>query len=191
MTIGKDELPATLHEQIDAMRSVAPEEYHFSKLPNENDQTMAETCKMLFHYDDNIRGVFASILDKNLRDLLAMFAERMAMLSIRELNRDKLFYGLVALSVLDGYEDYHAVQMILSLLYTSAVRLSVDSEELFQTVGALATDERIGQAIGQFPERDPKDRRIEAMGYHEINGLNGAIFIHASWLSQGIPDGLK
>jgi hypothetical protein len=191
MGSDKGELPPVLHAQIDAMKSTVPEDYHFSKLPNEDDQVIADVCKTLLYSDENVRRAFANMLDKNLRSLLSIFAERMAMLSIRERNTDGLLHGLVALSALDSYEDYHTVCMVLSLLYVGATRLRADSEKLFQKVGNLAVDERIGQAIAKFPNRDPKDRRIEAMGYHEIDGPNGTIFIHASWLSKGIPDGLK
>jgi hypothetical protein len=191
MPIRKSELRKSFYRHTARLKGIAPEDYHFSKLSNEDDETITEICKILSSVEEDCRRDFAKVLDKDSRVLLAMFAERMAMLSIREGSIDRLLHGLVALSALDYYEDFHAVNMILSILYASATRLNADSEKLFQAVGAMAVDEGIRKIIQQFPMRDLRSRSIEAMGYHEIAGPSGTIFLFGSWLSKGIPDGLK
>lgn len=127
--------------------------------------------------DDEVENALAALTPDDARrlsadeaDVLVTFAERMAILARRSGDPERLRAGLAAASAASTAEeeDEREVILILSLLWRSAEVLGLDAESEF-----LAAAERFDRSrawpLTEFPERSPRDRPIEVMGYSELD----------------------
>ncbi|MEZ4767841.1 MAG: hypothetical protein R2844_05375 [Caldilineales bacterium] len=175
------ELAVTFLEQVHA------KEYRANKLPNSTDSQIEEICKFYMEQLPARRQEFVNILGAKARDSLILFADRMTMLSVRKQSPSLLLSGLVALEIGSLPGDWREMLMTLSLFYNSAVKLDLDPERLFHEAVQYTPDQYIAELVLGFPERSPKDKRIEAMGFREIDGPSGLIYRFGQ---QPVPAGL-
>ena len=169
------------------LASVSLPEYRVSKLPCYVDEQALKLCNLFLQGTSKQRQELVTRFNEGGYIVLLVFAERMSILSVREKSYDKLLAGLVALVMVDSRIDRRDMLMVLSLVYHSADKLGVEQKQLFHNVVQYSDDGVTKDLILRFPERDPKDKRIEAMGYREIDGPNGLIYVFGN---QPIPDGL-
>ena len=109
------------------------------------------------------------------------------MLGVRANSKTAVFEGLVAIGMVNHKVDLdHAAEMTLSLLHNSAVKLNA-AEALFEQAATYAPNSISRTLILNFLNRVPKDQRIEAMGFEEVQGPNGLIY---QFGKQPIPAGL-
>lgn len=126
-------------------------------------------------------GEIARIVDRFARDIeqgcpraplngdqgqaLAVFAERMASLAVRDRDPEYIRRGLLALGLAASVSyDVREEILVMSLLWRSAVLLGIDAAHLFTSIGAVLNG-RGGQQLASFAQRSPEHQSIEAMGY--------------------------
>jgi hypothetical protein len=103
---------------------------------------------------------------------LMAYAERMAILAVRNRSPDLLKNGLLAL-VLEGFKlDARENIMRLALLDHSALKIGMNPEQLFEEAARSATGEAI-QHLREFAGRSVEDKSIESMGYSEETTADG------------------
>lgn len=100
---------------------------------------------------------------------LFTFAERMAILGVREQSTQRLFEGLVALVIEDCRYDTREALLILSVLYHSAVKVSANPLDLFEQAAMVASPE-MADVLRDFA-RHPTP--IQQMGYTESMSEDG------------------
>jgi hypothetical protein len=97
---------------------------------------------------------------------LLAYAERMAVLGVRQKSREPLEKALLAL-VVEGFRwDAREDMLILSLINHSAVKVSADPRQLFEEAARHASPE-VAQYLCEFVGRRPEDKSIQSMGYSE------------------------
>jgi hypothetical protein len=70
-------------------------------------------------------------------------------------------------------------------VYHSAAKLG-DPEKTFTAAAQFACDVESANMVLDFAKRAPQDRRIEAMGFRELEGKSGTIYLFGN---QKIPSG--
>jgi hypothetical protein len=103
---------------------------------------------------------------------LLTFAERMAILAVREGSVDRLKKAVLAL-VVEGFRwDERETILVLSLIAHSASKLGIEIGVLLDATKRVAP-EPVARHIAQFLARTPEDRSISAMGYSEVMTAEG------------------
>lgn len=100
---------------------------------------------------------------------LFTFAERMAILGVREHSIQRIFEGLIALVIEDLRYDSREALLILSLLYHSASKISADPINMFDKAAMFASRE-MANILSDFA-RYPTP--IYKMGYIETISDDG------------------
>lgn len=101
-----------------------------------------------------------------------IFAMRMAMLAVRERSAYRITRGLLALVIENARFDSREDLIILSLLNRSAEKIGADPAALFEQA-AIVAEPQMAQALRTFVQRPAGLKRIESMGFHEIDGPDG------------------
>lgn len=97
---------------------------------------------------------------------LLAFAERMAILSVRQKSREPLMKALLAL-VVEGFRcDAREDILVLALINHSAIEVGADPKQLFDEAAGHASAE-VAQYLREFAERRHEDKSIQVMGYSE------------------------
>lgn len=165
----------------------AIERYLESPLPTEMDRTFSHLTELYRQADADSRCAASESLDENRSAWLNVFAYRMAMLAVRQQSLDLLTDVLTALLIVARRDERHNFLMTLSVAYHSAAKLG-NPDMLFQDAAQYACDTESAKLLSGFLERAPQDKRIENMGFQEIMGLNGIIYLRAN---QEVPAGWK
>lgn len=184
-----DEFLASAEAAIKLLQHIPAADYWMSRLPCPTDTQISDVCVLYMAATPTQRQVFASVLDQRACGRLGDFAARMAMLSVQQQSETSLFHGLVALIMeLDWPDlpDVREILMTLSIVYHSAAKLGC-AETLFQQAAEYADKPASRDIVLNYLKRTPQDKRIEAMGWHEIDGPNGLIY---QFGKQPIPEGL-
>jgi hypothetical protein len=168
-------------------KGVSASEYRGERLPCPIDKEIERLCARFMEASPKQRQSVSVALDEKVCTALFFFAERMAMLSVRQQSYSVLFNGLVALVIIGHRTDGRELLMVLSLIYRSAVKLRVDPETLFHAAVHYAVDETTRALILSYLQRSPENRNIASMGYREFEGPSGLVY----WFGkQPIPEGL-
>lgn len=173
-------------ELLNIVQNVDLSDYWSSKLPGPIDEEIMEICNAVMNGTMEQRQDFISLVDDGGIRLLDVFGTRMTMLSVRKNSYDYLLKGLVALEFAATRSDYRDILMTLSLFYHSAEKLNVAPENLFAEASQYATSEPVAEFILGYLQRSPENRRIEIMGFKEVDGSNGLIYQFAN---HRIPEG--
>lgn len=109
-----------------------------------------------------------AIIGKVMKPFLFLaFSERMAILGVREISKNRLFEGLIA-HVIEGFSyDPRENLLILSLLDHSASKIGLNPSDLFKEAAVFATPEAANYML-EYTHRKPRERKIGLMGYKEI-----------------------
>lgn len=187
--MNDDDFLTIAGEAISFLQHTSPVDYWISLLPSPADMRISEACVLYMHANSAQRQVFCFSLNQEASFNLSAFAARMAMLSVRERSETLLLYGLLALIMeLDWPDlpDVREVLITLSIVYYSAAKLDC-VERLFQQAVEYGASPLSRDIVLGYLERRPEDKRIEAMGWHEISGPSGLIY---QFGKQPIPEGL-
>jgi hypothetical protein len=87
------------------------------------------------------RAKIRSMITPEILFLFFMYAGLMAVQAVRELQREKVFQGLVALVVENQAFDWRDSMMALAKLRHSAVKFGADPSQLFQRAAAISTSQ--------------------------------------------------
>lgn len=178
------------HELIKVLESV-PDSYIEATLPCPTDDRIREVVSWVMDASPDQRRAVYEVMTAGASGTLEVFAERMAMLSVRRQSPDLLLVGLAAMTMTnsDRLDDPRLVNIRLSLLHHSAKRLGLDVEAFFeQAVQCMRGISSMAGTALSFLDRTPKNKRIEAMGYQEFDGPSGLIYVGGS--IGDIPAGL-
>ncbi len=178
------------HELIKVLESV-PDSYIEATLPCPTDDRIQKVVSWAMDATPDQRRALHHAMTAGTNGTLEVFAERMAMLSVRKQSPDLLLSGLVAMTMTnsDRLDDPRLVNIRLSLLHHSAKRLGLDVEAFFdQAAQYMRGISMMAGTTLSFLDRTPKNKRIEAMGYQEVEGPSGLIYGGGSL--TGIPAGL-
>ncbi len=106
---------------------------------------------------------------------LLAFAERMAILSVRQKSREPLMKALLAL-VVEGFRcDAREDILMLALINHSAMKVGADPTQLFNEAACHASTE-VAHYLREFAGRQPEGKSIQAMGYSEDMTSDGFNF---------------
>lgn len=185
--MNDDDFLTAAEGAIRFLQDTSATDYWGCRLPSPTDARMSEVCILYMNANPIQRQVLCSSLSQEAGFNLGAFAARMAMLSVRERSEILLLHGLVALIMeLDwpDLSDVREVLMDLSIVYHSAAKLGC-ADFLFQQAAQYAVSARSRDIVLGYLRRRPEDKRIEAMGWHELAGPNGLIY---QFGSQPIPE---
>ncbi len=163
-------------EQATAYLDTLPKEYHYQTLPGPVDHRIIQLVEDYMGLSKAYQARFSTLLTQSACSRLSMFAERMAMLSVRKKSAAHLEKGLMALLMTDGRLDYHDMLMTLSLVVRSAQKLALDEDLFFTQVTRHAYRPTIVEDFKAFLRRRPEDKSIQAMGFQEIEGPRGFVY---------------
>jgi len=186
--MNDDEFLTIADELIGFLQRTSSPDYWKSRLPSPADTQIRDTCSLYMNATPIQRQVLCSILNQEASFNLGAFAARMAMLGIRQQSETQLLHGLVALIMeLDWPDlpDVREILMTLSILYNSAAKLGC-AEALFQQAAQYADKPSSRKIVLDYLMRTSENKRIEAMGWHEIEGPSGLIYRFGN---QPIPEG--
>lgn len=177
-----NELSAQLEQLTDNDYS-AIERYLESSLPTEMDHGFSHLCALYRQADEGSRSAASQSLDQGRASWLNVFAYRMSMLAVRWQSAELLNDALIALLIIAHRDDRHNFLMTLSIAHHSASKLG-NPDSLFRDAVRHACDSESAGLLLGFLERTSQDKRIEIMGFQEIAGQNGVIYVPAN---QKIP----
>lgn len=184
------EFEGSMRELIATLESV-PDSYIQAALPCPTDDRIQEVVSWTMNGSPDQRRALHQAMTAGANGTLEVFAERMATLSVRKQSPDLLLAGLVAMTMvnINLLDDPRLVAIRLSLLHHSAHRLGLDVEAFFEQAAQYMSgiSSMAGTTTG-FLSRTAKNKRIEAMGYQEIDGPSGLIYL--AGYPSGIPAGL-
>jgi hypothetical protein len=103
---------------------------------------------------------------------LMAYAERMAIMAVRNHSEEPLRKGLLALVLEEFKYDGRESIMRLALLNHSAFKVGINPDRIFEEIASIATG-GAAQAIREFAARAIKDKSIESMGYSEDTTPDG------------------
>lgn len=147
-------------------------------VPTAFDATVARVVDGYVGAEGAARAEILDAIDIDRARTLSAYAERMASLAVHEKSPDPLIRGLVAIG-LAAKEMYHKELIILlPLFWHSAARIGVDGTLLFTSAADLIGD-GAPSWIKSFPDRDERDRSLEAMHYEEHEEPNGLLYRRA------------
>jgi len=154
-----------------------PPYYHEMMLPCAWDDGIFRLITSLPRLPLKEHRSFVAGLDADTAGTLAVFAGRMAMLSVRKHDPALLAAGLAARGLALIPADLEGERMALcelTQLYHSARKLGLDPELMFHEAVSLAGTESAG--ILTFLEREPRNQTIECMGVFEREGPSGLVY---------------
>jgi hypothetical protein len=186
--MSRQDLMNTFAEIVANLGSLEYADYRESNLPGPVDGRITTLCEIFREATPEERVQLSEMLyDENVRRVLLGYALRMSMESVRAKSANLLVDGLVAIGMMPTRLDLDfADYMALALLYNSATKLG-DANRLFNQAARYAVSEEAREFIMHFLKRSPRDRRLEAFGYHEVEGPHGLIYQYAN---HRIPKGL-
>ncbi len=164
-----------------------PDGYWNAYLPGPDDKRIIEICEIYREASPLERQAFVNTLTERGCAALSTFSTRMAMLGVRMKSDNYLIWGIVALTICSGHPrwEYTTTLMDLAPLYHSACIVG-DPRRIFEAGVQHVEDEHIRGLILGFLDRDPRDQRLEAMGWEAIEGPSGLIY---RFNNQPIPEG--
>lgn len=165
----------------------AIQRYLESPLPTEMDRNFSHLMQLYRQAAEDSRCTACQSLDESRAAWLNVFAYRMAMLAVRQQSPETLTDALTALLMIARQDDRHNFLMTLSIAYRSATRLG-NPDQHFRKASQYACDAESAKLLLGFLERAPQDKRIEIMGFQEIMGQNGVIYVH---IKQEVPMGWR
>lgn len=172
----------------DSILAIPAETYWASKIPCPEDEQIAQLCEAYQRsMSPQERRSFAQALTLNAQWVLGAFSTRAAMLGVRQKEARWLILGIVALTILleTPHTDWREILIDLSVLHHSARKLG-NVREVFERGTEHVENEEVRQLLLGYLERDPKDQRIEVMGWEEVEGPSGVIYRFGG---QPIPEG--
>jgi len=171
----------------DFLNRLPADRYWAAQLPCKDDARITEICGLYRHLSAQERVAFEKKVSQNGYGVLGEYSVRMAMLGAREKREERLIYGIVALTIgwTTPYIDGREILMTLAPLYHSA-RIVGEPRRIFEAGVQHVEDERIRGLILGFLDRNPRDQRLEVMGWKAIEGPHGLIY---RFDNQPIPEG--
>lgn len=169
------------------LNHLADDEYWNTRLPCAEDEKITEICALYQRLSPEERIDFEKMVTQKGYFVLGTYSTRMAMLGAREKQENRLIYGIVALTIgwTTPYIDWRETLMALAPLYHSACIVG-EPCRIFEAGVQHVEDERIRRLILGFLDRNPRDQRLEVMGWKAIEGPHGLIY---RFDSQPIPEG--
>ena len=177
----------TLRETVKFLNHLSATQYWAEKMPCKEDELICGICESYQNASSWERREIREKLEVNGWRVLWSFLRRAAMLGARERSALWVTCGLIALTICaeDPETEYYDVLMDLSILYYSACIVD-EPRQIFEAGVQHVDNERIRSLILGFLDRDPHDRRLEAMGWEAIEGPHGLIY---RFDDQPIPEG--
>lgn len=160
--------------------------YYRSKLPNTLDDEIGRVCDSYKQAQPEQRLQIAMSLSATQASWLGTYGYRMAMLSVRQESESVLQQGLLAWLMASKKKDWRESVMSTAPLYRSAVLIG-PGETAFREAAAFAPDDEAKTLLLGFLKRADDDKRLEAMGWRELNGENGIIYVYGT---LPVPEGL-
>jgi len=185
--MNDDDFLSAAEQAIEFLQHTSNKEYWIGKLPSPADERISNICTLYMKSTPIQRQVMYSCLNQEASFNLGTFAVRMAMLGVRQRSKTKLLHGLIALiMVLDWprLPDVREILITLSTVYCSATKLGC-TDSLFELAVQYAGTSFSRDTILDYLDREPESKRIEVMGWREIDGDNGLIY---QFSNQPIPE---
>lgn len=146
--------------------------YSFRPIPDELDVIIGDFVRRFMQATLPERKRISDAVPLREGALLYCFAGRMATLGVREQSRQRLLEGLIAL-IIEGYkEDFRDNIIRLGPLYDAALKIGADPQVLFEEAAAYLSNAP-ARDIAEFPQREPEDKTLKAMGYKESSDADG------------------
>lgn len=141
-------------------------------IPCEIDALISDFVRMFMQASPPDRWQISAAVPPRDGAFFIHFAQRMATLGVRDQSRQRLLEGLVAL-LIEGYkEDFRDNIISLGPLYDAALKINVAPQELFDEAAAYL-DNGPARDIMEFPQREPGNRSLGAMGFIESSDADG------------------
>jgi len=175
------DLKTTLLRVLQEIEQEAEQRSYCQPIPCNIDHQLSALIGLFLKAHPPERQQFFSLVSSSFSGLLISFAERMASLGVTEKSRVRLLEGLIAL-VLEDYRggDPKDNIMILPLLYHAAEKIGADARELFSEAASYASNKAARQIL-DFPQRNPRDKSLDAFFYEEIDGADGFRYKQKEW----------
>jgi hypothetical protein len=174
------ELAAFVERVFDRIRDDRNPHYYEQPLPNELDNQISDFVKVFIRSEAAGRELILRKSTEKNSFALIIFAERMAVLAVREQSRERLLEGLIAL-IIEGFKfDYRDTMMVFAPLLHSARKIGVDPVELFNEAASHAKN-LVSEYLIDFLKRSPNDQSLKAMGFKEVATPEGFKYERLPW----------
>src|SRR5262245_24053367 len=158
---------------LDGLRADNLAGYGHSRMPNPVDESVVQFITRYRDSDGEAQERIRSSLTEDYTAGLLAFAERMAVLAVRENDPERVLYGLLAIALEDFRVDQREDLLVLSLLLNSAIRIKADPEKIFKQAAGSARP-RVAEVMLQFLKNNKNKKKIvEQMGYKETTTEDG------------------
>ena len=161
--------------------------YYKSRLPGPKDDEIAKVVEAYKAASAGDRLAIADGLTGSQVNWLGTYAFRMSMLSVRKESPALLQTGIIALLMTMKVKDWRESIMSTSVLYRASELLHLGGAA-FRDAAAYAPDEAAADLLLDYLKRTDDDKTVEAMGFRELTGKNGLIFVHGD---LPVPEGLQ
>jgi hypothetical protein len=177
-----DGLSATLDRFNSAASELQKTEFNRPRTPNEW-QRMAKTRHARNHgkllaavvplieafaaakSDDRSR--VTPMLNPDALWILRMFAHDAPLLAVRRESPVLITQGLTALAIIGETDDVRDLTFYLAMLHHSALKLGIDTRQIFGDVATMTASTPLRDSMRSFPLRSPKDRDLSAFYLRE------------------------
>lgn len=160
--------------------------YYESTPPDALDREFAVVCQQFREADLQLHELMMDSLDESRCGWLRIFAVRMATVGARNKSKGMVLDALTALMLTVKRSEIYYPLMDLSVVYRSASLIG-NPDEIFREAAALEPNAEAQGLALDWLKRSPHQQRLEAMGYREVDGPHGVIFVR---MGQPIPKGL-
>ncbi len=164
-----------LEKTLSAVRSEQPIGYGRRVLPCVLDNRVHLFVEAYSKASPGERILVGGGNDETLRQVLLVFAERMASLAVRSVAKNYLLDALVALDAAGWLAEVRDNLMVLSLINDAATRIGLIPGELFAEIIPFISTES-ANSFQTFLKRSAMDKSIEAMGYQATWNDEGFIY---------------
>lgn len=161
--------------------------YYKSKLPGPKDDEIKKLVEVYKAASADERLTIANGLTGQQANWLDTYGFRMSMLSVRQGSAELLQSGIVALLMTMKVKDWREGILSSSVLYRAAELLHV-GDAAFREAARYAPDAASAELLLGYLKRSGDDKTVEAMGFRELTGKNGLIFVFGD---QPVPEGLQ
>lgn len=149
--------------------------YFWNAVPDPLDLAISSFIDRFMAASDSERVEVAAVFTDRQALMLDAFAVRMASWAVRRQSSAPIIWGLLALTLDCGKFDYRETMPALVPLYDAALRIKIDSRDLFEGVAALA-----GVYCGSFAahlkgfhDLPPSARNLSAARMFESTDADG------------------
>jgi hypothetical protein len=170
---GRNSMDAAVAEVFAKLRLLKVFDFYKTRaLTPEQQDWVQLICDRYLQASTQGRESIRSLVTPEISFLFYTYAKAAAVQAVREQDEEKIFKGLVALSIENQVFDWRDSMMVLARLHHSAVKIGADASQLFHRAAAISSL-RSGEGFLEFSARTKANLDLAKFGYKEGTDAQG------------------